>query len=203
MRNRWYTPEIGRFITKDPLMEVTIPISNLIKVPISLSLTFYVFGFNYTISSPNYLHRYTYAEANPINLIDPYGLQAFSLYIPSFPWIFEDGGDGISEGGEGISECIHALSKAWNLYQQVKAGLNDKYGHCVAFCEINRGCGRFIAEVGGYVKEGLDFFERIFLKKGEGWSQEDIEANKYGINAPPGISCENHCSDRYDPCKVK
>jgi hypothetical protein len=113
MRNRWYTPQIGRFITKDPLMELTIPMSNLIKVPISL--TFYVFGFNYPISSPNSLHRYTYAEANPINLIDPYGLQAFFSIYPSFLEIFEDGG-GVKRDGKGGNKGCDCSKSYWNCF---------------------------------------------------------------------------------------
>jgi hypothetical protein len=124
MRNRWYTPRIRRFTTKDPLMEVTIPMSNLIKVPIPL--TFYVFGFNYTISSLNSLHRYTYAEVNPINLIDPYGLQAFSLYILLFREYLkmeEIQREMVKEGNKGC-DCSKSY---WNCFL-------DMYIICQATC---------------------------------------------------------------------
>ncbi len=60
-RARYYEPETGRFVTKDP----SLTLSGNIKIPYLLDLS---------ISAPSQLHAYIYSIDNPINLTDPQGL---------------------------------------------------------------------------------------------------------------------------------
>lgn len=62
LRARYYDPALGRFISEDPL-------------PLAASL-----------ARPQGLNRYAYAEGDPVNRVDPLGLQAESPYIstPTF-----------------------------------------------------------------------------------------------------------------------
>ncbi|MEW6095495.1 MAG: RHS repeat-associated core domain-containing protein [bacterium] len=91
MLNRWYDPRIGRFITKDPILE---PIINLSPFQEQPSITFNVredplislpaiisklklkriWFLLSVIDEPLRFHPYIYCANNPINYIDPTGL---------------------------------------------------------------------------------------------------------------------------------
>ncbi len=61
LRARYYQPEVGRFITKDP--------------------------WGGTVWQPGTLKRYVYAANNSVNLVDPSGLQVPPQRNPFAPWI--------------------------------------------------------------------------------------------------------------------
>jgi len=70
---RWYDPRIGRFITRDPLLEPIV----LETLPI-LSMDIYsfespIFIIQDLIDAPEVLHPYLYCSNDPINWIDLFG----------------------------------------------------------------------------------------------------------------------------------
>jgi RHS repeat-associated protein len=68
MRARYYDPEIGRFISKDPIGFVG-----------GLNL----YGYVDSVGKPYLdINLYTYASNNPVNWIDPEGLQSRPIWIP-------------------------------------------------------------------------------------------------------------------------
>jgi len=63
LRARYYSPSIGRFISRDPILSIA-RISNG-----------FIWGIPYLIHSPQSLNPYVYVRNNPINHIDPTGLK--------------------------------------------------------------------------------------------------------------------------------
>jgi hypothetical protein len=123
------------------------------------------------IKVPQNLHLYVYSQNNPIKYIDP----------------------------SGEISCEAAISEAIFLFRELRRRakipgkkINDKYVHCVAFCEIARGCGKKFAKCAGV---GWERLEDIF--PGHKYDPADIKANEYGINAPPGRGCAEWCYKRY------
>ncbi len=82
LRNRYYDPEIGRFISKDPLPG--------------------------RLNRPSTLNSYLYVNNNPVNFIDPLGLEELTVFA-DFPndWDWGDFGHGWSElkDKDGSSIC--------------------------------------------------------------------------------------------------
>lgn len=137
-------------------------------------------------STAGVFRRY-HAGNNPVNAVDPSGLTAVAI-------------GGWWEGGiKGLLNpmgCQFALWKAAILLAEVsRHKLTDKYGHCVAFCEIGRGCGKNLADFLGVNWEKFQELTGIGVA-----DPEDIEADRYGINAPSGVKCKDHCKKRYNPC---
>jgi hypothetical protein len=77
MRNRWYTPQIGRFITKDPILQLQLLYKSSLfpTYSLSLKLNFSTFAMvPLFLNTPHRLHPYAYVQNNPVNYRDPSGL---------------------------------------------------------------------------------------------------------------------------------
>lgn len=72
-RARFYDPEIGRFITQDPLTKGPDDPTICYKDNIYAAAHRVIEEF-FNSMQPNKLNRYTYCQNNPINFIDPLGL---------------------------------------------------------------------------------------------------------------------------------
>jgi hypothetical protein len=73
MLNRWYEPTLGRFITKDPILESIIPQTLAIQPP-TLVASFPAFMLRFMLNTSQSLHSYVYAKNNPVNMQDSSGL---------------------------------------------------------------------------------------------------------------------------------
>jgi RHS repeat-associated protein len=78
MLNRYYDPTIGRFITKDPILELH---SDLLNNIISPS----IFMLPFMLEDPQDLHAYAYCKNNPIIFIDPKGKYVYG-YVCKVIW---------------------------------------------------------------------------------------------------------------------
>ncbi len=98
-RARYYDPQVGRFITEDPIRLAG--------------------GINF----------YTYVEDNPVNWVDPKGL-------------------------ESLKACG---TRVYLRERGYLGGKDDKYKHCVVACRIMQECGTFAAVAGIFYKEYQDY----------------------------------------------
>ncbi len=77
---RWYEPEVGRFVTKDPILgPVVLQTLPIPRVPFSI-LSRPLFIISMMTKNQQYLHSYVYVTNNPINFVDPYGLCEKPVY---------------------------------------------------------------------------------------------------------------------------
>ena len=68
---RWYTPDLGRWITEDPLLSIIAPKGAGALLP----------------ASEEFNNLYQYVGNNPINAADPFGLGKGKLVIRILRWV--------------------------------------------------------------------------------------------------------------------
>jgi RHS repeat-associated protein len=128
MRARWYDPQIGRFITKDPILEKFLfpPFINTQILPKSLPIldSYQIYTLNsaiynkrqiyspafvlpFFLSNPLDLQPYNYSYNNPINYIDFLGLTSYASY------------------GDCMAECMTLNVAMWFV----------AFGICVIICK--------------------------------------------------------------------
>ncbi len=112
-------------------------------------------------------HPYLFVWNSPCSFVDPDGRWAIDAIL----FIIAN------------RECIAALGEmagyAYSVWQDEAP--NDKWGHCMAHCEVADACGDLASDVIGELKEYIDD-----LTGGE-FDWGDIEANHKGRD------CEGEC----------
>ncbi len=183
---RFYNPVLGRWPNRDPIADPAFRWQLLRFVP----------SRNRESLARRALEpAYVFVENGPPNSIDILGL------------------DNTNPGGGGQNTvccvknpplptpCKDALDNMMNLYHQVKdpsVGLNDDYGHCLAFCGVSKGCGLAAGAVAayvGYLKECVQEIAETFGGSGSEWVQ-DNKANVFGtFIGASDTSCEQGCQN--------
>ncbi|MBI5806318.1 hypothetical protein HZA73_09755 [candidate division TA06 bacterium] len=146
LRAREYYPEYGRFMQEDP------------------------------IGDQGGLNWYGYTGNNPVNYIDPKGLEgSYGGWMLIWPPTLRYGiGGGIM----------------YYYYQQmIKMNWKgaDAYFHCLGSCEAAKWAGPYTSLYWGVFRELTDEI------RGKGWSGEDIKSNIQGINCPLSQTCKEKC----------
>ena len=76
--NRYYYPAIGRYIEPDPILQP------MVNVKLNTLSTFNELLASFTMN-PQSLNAYPYTMNNPVNVIDPFGLQSQTTYPNQIP----------------------------------------------------------------------------------------------------------------------
>jgi RHS repeat-associated protein len=96
LRARYYNPQTGRFLSRDPE--------------------------DGHINDPASLHKYLYANGDPVNALDPTGRDVFEYVALMFHSAYD-----VSEFGKKMSKCINdALQGEANLISDVVSGKATK-----------------------------------------------------------------------------
>ncbi len=156
---RDYDPSIGRWTAKDPILFAG-GVSNL----------------------------YEYCINNPINYIDPQGLQAMAGAEARFYTKNPD-----LDVSTDIQNATSDFLNNYNNMIEANTIGADKYFHCLANCEASkRGIvGRGVAY---FLSEAREFTDQI--RKGDTKEQCDADrsANNWGRSCPADQSCKERCS---------
>lgn len=156
---------------------------------------------------------YGYVQNNPISRVDPLGLLDFNS-------MGHAAGFKVANACRRASDCKAAFDKARSMLGTVYN--NDKVAHCIASCELAKGCGDSIAAGLGHTKEARDraatlldneftrwvlggLFAQEFVEfwharwQGSSFadSREDEDANTYGRQQKNQPSCRKACEQKY------
>ena len=149
------------------------------------------------------INLYAYVWNRPTTLVDPEGLIGRTL-----PAVTTATPPGNLLAG---AQCIQGVANAGGLGVAVLLGWfpnRDKVAHCLAHCELVKGCGPGLGGVmssaGGPGKEGLDhLFGSAARAIGLGgtlvgrqkWDPGDEDANRRGASCPATQSCFERCAN--------
>ena len=79
-------------------------------------------------------------------------------------------------------------------YLQMREEGLDKYHHCMANCRASK-IGKFTeASSLNVIRELHDEIKSWVCREREGWCEEDVKANKWGLYTPEGVDCQERCS---------
>jgi RHS repeat-associated protein len=170
LRARYYDPNVGRFISKDPILKPMMGRGHRRWM------------LPHIVRFPQMLHHYVYVHNNPVNLTDPTGLLPEHL----LPLSFFDGG--------AIDCILRAYEETGRLLEE---GIGDAAAHCYLSCRANR-CLRLLGPVtvmmGGFLWEVAEIPDPVGY-----FSWPDMEANLQGVLASYnlGKSCRELCDPLY------
>jgi RHS repeat-associated protein len=167
-RARYYDPKPGRFVSEDPLR--------------------FIAGNNF----------YTYVENNPINHVDPLGLESGNINqmvpgpgnTPMFPW--PPGGPPGSTADDGSG----AIQDFWRNYRDMRQANTigaDKYFHCMANCQASRR-GPASCLMARRLSNGREWFDMNVKGDPPSASAADQVANIAGRNGNPNVPCSQVCA---------
>jgi RHS repeat-associated protein len=144
---RDYNPVMGRYIEKDP------------------------------IGLRGGMNPYWYVQNNPVNWIDPFGLQRSN-----------------SDKGQ-FGPVTNAIGDFLNNYQNMRDANTigaDKYFHCMANCQAAKEgpVGKSIADI---ISEGRELFDEYFKGDSRSACDADRAANIKGRDSDPNTPCSQSC----------
>lgn len=130
------------------------------------------------------LNLYRYAASNPLRFTDPDG-----RLITPLPFL-----------------CAYFVGKDAQRQGQT---FGWRWAHCWASCVIAKDCGgATVASRSGLVKELLDLLRcggeilRTRTRSGpyceSAFQPSDFEDNRFGLQCPEEVPCEDHCKDLID-----
>jgi RHS repeat-associated protein len=105
-RHRYYDPKTGRFIAPDPVNLSTIMLLKRGSPPDMQDDPLTNLLYQKYLRNPLLSNGYIYALNNPVNIIDPYGLQAIALSAPvAYPIILPYVNPYVLIGGTALAIC--------------------------------------------------------------------------------------------------
>jgi RHS repeat-associated protein len=113
-RARYYSPELQRFISEDPLSLTRLFIWKQINPTFSLAKRLYRF----TLRNPKVLNKYPYVGNDPTNFTDPSGLLTQA---------------DIKQYSKCVAKCVKATSD-YNEFQRRNARCKEIYTNCLVYC---------------------------------------------------------------------
>jgi len=183
---RFYNPELGRWINRDPLGESAF--RSVYQKQVSREE-------RRRLSRLLRQGEYRFVDNNALRHVDPHGLQFYEPPIGGHPW-----DDPYYPPSTPIADC---LEKIIDQYKKFAANLgsdtdepvlDDKLQHCISSCELAEECGEAVSWLLGFAKEVRD--ELL----GEGASTEDFLNNFIGHDcAGSDEGCEECCKCNYQP----
>ncbi|MBW2562413.1 MAG: hypothetical protein JRE40_16405, partial [Deltaproteobacteria bacterium] len=135
---------------------------------------------------------YVYANANPINLIDPLGLAPIPGTEEDVEYIIDWPGAGMA-----------ANDFMWNLIDLKWSNVRnaDKYFHCLANCQASRR-GRSGKDVAFALSETKELYDTLIKGDSQEVCDADRAANETGRYGDPNKSCQDVCA-QYRPPSLK
>ena len=191
-RARYYSPELGRFVGRDPL-GTALDVNYMNKKNMLFAALNYSWGMN--------LYRAYFAP----NYTDPSGrglqeiINAISAAIDAY---------------NAAMDCIGAINDA---FDQLGAISNDALAHCVASCNISNNCGATIADTLGTIKEARDLFiggvewtlSWVIPESWENWISDTLQGGSFQNSVDDfyanftGLSCSADGGDNCQCCCEK
>ncbi|MEI6516822.1 MAG: hypothetical protein WCO77_12680 [bacterium] len=190
---RFYTPETGRWMSRDPIGEQAFLYSmmNYGGVPLQQKVGWRKLGLR---------RLYGFVGNEPINKVDLYGLLTNDpnggFVWPKIP----DGWDYVPDPDPKGSGLLCALLNIGDAKQQGKDH-GWRYAHCLASCRIGKACGTQTAQDVAIYKEIMD--AALCALSGGNWDghchsafqPSDFQDNFKGRKCPSDKSCESQCAE--------
>ena len=169
---RYYDPETGRWMSRDPIFE---------KGGVNL----YRFGENSSIDRIDI--------AGTIDIGAPPGGPTIVVPFPfPFPPVVSPAWPPPPPPPRRLppNPCVGSIEIAIDSWRNPDLSRSDKYRHCFAHCIVARDCSDSLSRIAGVVVELTDVFQSL-RGRGRGWDRDDMAANRYGRDCANQGDC--HC----------
>jgi len=127
---RWYDPEVGRFVSRDPLKNNVIDTSKSIcslgcgQIPINGNIAY----SHLLKTDPSLLNTYRFANGNPIMYVDPNGqLEPITTVIIGAVLLLLYGIYELADWGISVCECLDAIEGWKTLLQRLEIAYQRYY----------------------------------------------------------------------------
>jgi len=155
---------------------------------------------------------FQYVMGNPVNFTDPGGLEVYPNGVPIVvrPLNFATPMTCAESVVYGMELARQIFMNSFSRYRN-----SDKIAHCLAHCEISKGCGdtgKKVVEKAGHAKETLDdLIGRTYRALGfnpatsrparQVADPEDFRSNSWGETCPVKMDCMQRCGEAKDRFK--